>query len=179
MRYLVLFAAVTLGEVFAVSLIGKLPGRTAHPAYVRATGDLLPARAASAAGPVALGVLVAEGVAVVLLVLAPVLGLSLAAGLLFVFTIALTGALRRGSRTACRCFGASSRPIGPVQIVRNLLLAVVAVSGAVAAAAGPGAGLPTGPELGAASVTVLAATVFAVLMVAAEDLADLLLPGRI
>jgi hypothetical protein len=58
-------------------------------------------------------------------------GFLLAALLLIVFAAGIYAALRRGFREPCRCFGASTTPLGWSQIVRNAVLVLVAASGAI------------------------------------------------
>jgi hypothetical protein len=69
-------------------------------------------------------------------------GLTLAALLLTVFAAGIYAALRRGVRAPCRCFGASTTPLGWSQVVRNTLLAVVAVAGAIAQGSQRGVTVP-------------------------------------
>ncbi|HLX40963.1 MAG TPA: MauE/DoxX family redox-associated membrane protein, partial [Ktedonobacteraceae bacterium] len=54
---------------------------------------------------------------------------SIAILLLFVFTIAIALNLARGRQFSCHCFGSSSATsiIGPVTILRNLLLIAIAL----------------------------------------------------
>ena len=51
---------------------------------------------------------------------------------LVVFTAAILRRLAQGRRPACACFGAwSAKPIGPVDVVRNLVFVVVALLAAL------------------------------------------------
>lgn len=53
-------------------------------------------------------------------------------GLLLAFTVAIVRRLRRGERPPCACFGSwSSAPIGPAHLVRNAVLAALAIAVAV------------------------------------------------
>ncbi|MFC7643690.1 MauE/DoxX family redox-associated membrane protein [Streptosporangium lutulentum] len=103
------------------------------------------------------GVFAAELAAVVLLAVptTAVIGFALSAVLLTGFAAGIAGALRRGERTPCRCFGAAGTRLGPAHLVRNLVLAVIAAVGlAVSLSAlprrcsgarrGPGRRLPRG-----------------------------------
>jgi uncharacterized membrane protein YphA (DoxX/SURF4 family) len=63
------------------------------------------------------------------LLAAPTIGGVAANVLLAGFTVALAGALRAGVTAPCNCFGAArADPVSPVDIVRNLLLAVLGVA---------------------------------------------------
>jgi methylamine utilization protein MauE len=114
--------------VFAVSVVSKVRDRASFLAFRAATRALLPPAAAAAARPVAVTVVVVEVSAVVTLAVpatGPV-GLLLSAGLLAAFTAAIGAALRRGTTAACRCFGASTTPLGARHLVRNGVLIVLA-----------------------------------------------------
>jgi hypothetical protein len=139
MRYLYLETGIRclLGTVFLISCCGKLVGRGAPGTFVASVRGMrvLPSVLAR---PVALAVVVAEA-AVCLLVAVParsaaLAGFALATGLLAVFTVGILRARRRGVRAPCRCFGPSRVPLGSRQVVRNTVLAAVAVTGLVAAA---------------------------------------------
>jgi hypothetical protein len=66
-----------------------------------------------------------------------VVGLTTAAVLIAFFAGAIAWLHRRRTAVACRCFGTSTRPMGTAEIVRNVVLSVVALAAASAAAAGP------------------------------------------
>jgi uncharacterized membrane protein YphA (DoxX/SURF4 family) len=156
-------ARLALCAVFLVSAGSKLttaPARTAFAEAVTVFGAM-PARwSRAAAGLVVVAeVAVAVGLCVNQLSRPALYG---AAALLLVFAIALWAGLRRGVMMPCACFGASQSPARPPEIWRNLLLAALALIGAI------GDGAPTallgGPAaavvdrlLIAAFVTVLAA----------------------
>ncbi|GAB3715125.1 hypothetical protein GCM10027598_23830 [Amycolatopsis oliviviridis] len=55
-----------------------------------------------------------------------------AASLLAAFTAAIMLSLSRGERAPCHCFGKSAAPLGVPQVVRNLLVLGIALSGSVA-----------------------------------------------
>jgi Methylamine utilisation protein MauE len=70
----------------------------------------------------------AELATAVLLIAAPVGGALVALGLLAAFTVLLVRRLRAGSTAPCRCFGGvRSRAIAWTDVVRNLVLAALAV----------------------------------------------------
>jgi hypothetical protein len=91
--------------------------------------------------------------------------LAVAAALLLAFTAALAAAISRGVTTPCRCFGASGPP-GRPQLIRNVLLCLVAAGGA--ALVTDAAADPAG-----AAVAVLVALVAALLAIRADDVAVL------
>lgn len=67
-------------------------------------------------------------VAIVVLLAVPVtarVGAALAALALLGFTAVIVAALRRGSLAACRCFGASTVPLGRRHVLRNGLLRLI------------------------------------------------------
>ncbi|MEU4338750.1 MauE/DoxX family redox-associated membrane protein [Micromonospora lupini] len=145
MRALELTARLLLALVFLAAVVGKLRTRAGFAEFVGSVGQFgVPARWAP---PVARFAVAAEAAVVVLLAVgrtAPA-GLVLAAGLLGVLTAAIVGALRRGARPACRCFGVGAAPIGARHVTRNVVLAVVALLGLLgwATAAGPPPSAPT------------------------------------
>ncbi|NVB82706.1 MAG: methylamine utilization protein MauE [Kofleriaceae bacterium] len=117
-----LAARAALILVFAVAAYGKLVDRGALAGVMRAMGvPAIPAAVVAAA----------ELACVTLLVLAPAAGFALALALLAAFTAGLVNAIRRGAHIACRCFGASTAPIGKSHIVRNALLVALAGLGLV------------------------------------------------
>jgi Methylamine utilisation protein MauE len=112
------FSKIKNGAAFAefATWLGGVPPvsrRTQVPfAAILVAGELVVAGAVIAPGTVEVGFL-------------------LAALLLTVFAAGIYAALRGGVRAPCRCFGASTAPLGWSQIVRNALLALVAVTGAI------------------------------------------------
>ncbi|MFC5831452.1 MauE/DoxX family redox-associated membrane protein [Nonomuraea insulae] len=171
MTYLSFAGHWLLGVVFAISAVTKLRGRAAFAEFVASTRNLLPSRWRTTSRAVSAVVITLEATVPVLLVL-PRLhqgGLGLAVVLLVAFGAGIAGALRRGERTACRCFGASKMPLGRRHLVRNGLLAVVAVlalvSGDVLAAE------PVGLAVAGA-----AASVLALLVIRFDDVIDLFAP---
>ncbi|MEV4659927.1 MauE/DoxX family redox-associated membrane protein [Micromonospora sp. NPDC049301] len=146
MRVLELTARLLLALVFLVAVVGKLRTRAGFAEFVGSVGQFgVPSRWVPAAARVAVA---AEAGVVVLLAVPRTVpaGLLLAAGLLGVLTAAIVGALRRGARPACRCFGAGDAPVGARHVGRNLALAAVALLGLLgwATATGPP---PSAPEV--------------------------------
>ncbi|GIG09409.1 MauE/DoxX family redox-associated membrane protein [Catellatospora coxensis] len=175
MRYVLLGCVVCLGVVFAVSAISKLRSRASYAAFVASTRELLP-RAWPPAAHVALIVVVAEVVIVPLLFSAPTAGLTVAAVLLLAFSGAIVLAVRRGVRTSCRCFGSSTKPLARMHALRSGVLAALAVTGAVLAGPVGAANIITGLHPAGTATTVLAAGVFAALMIMFDDLVGLFAP---
>jgi hypothetical protein len=142
MQYLEIAIRCLVGTVFLASSVTKVVGRGAFENFVGSVRDMRLMRA-SGVRPVARCVVVVES-AVWLLLAVPTrptaaAGFLVAAGLLAVFDVGIWLAVRRGARTTCRCFGASSTRLGPQHLIRNLALIVIAALGAVATgwAAGP------------------------------------------
>jgi hypothetical protein len=177
MDYLGFACRCLIGLVLGVSVIGKLRGRTAFREFAGATRMLLIAacpfwRPSHAAARAVGGAVVAAEASVVLLLLAPGagrFGLGLAMVLLAAFGYGIAAAVRRGVRTACRCFGASSTPLGVRHVVRNAALFLVAATG-----------LLTGPvgdtDLAGLAVAGGAAAVLALFVVRLDDVIGLFTP---
>ena len=166
--YLELGCRGVLAGVLLVSLAGKLRGRAAYAAFVAATKSLL-ATGDRQAGVLAPLTIAAEIGTVVALAIGPA-GLVAAAALLGCFTGALVLALRRGSVAPCRCFGASTTPIGLHHVVRNVVLIGLAAAGLIAGAA------PGDPpvEPAALAITALAVGVCVLVTARLDDLVDVL-----
>ncbi|NUR89819.1 MAG: methylamine utilization protein MauE, partial [Nonomuraea sp.] len=148
MPYVELGCRGVLCLVFLAALAGKVTGWRAFVSSVPGLAPWLPA------APVAVAVVIGEGAAVVLLLLGERAGFVLAAVLTAAFATAILLALRRGSAAVCRCFGVTAAPLSRAQIVRNLLLIAVAVTGWAA----PGGSVePAGAALALVAAAVLAA----------------------
>lgn len=156
--------ACLIGLVFAVSAIAKLRDFDGFVGSVPALAPVPP----RLVRPLATTTTALEVLVPVLLVspfTAPY-GFGLAAMLLAAFATAIAVAVRRGRHATCRCFGPSSAPIGPRHLVRNGVLLTVAVLGLLS----PG-GLP---PAGGIALAAFAGLVGAILIVAVDDIADLL-----
>lgn len=177
MDYLSFACHCLIGLVCGVSVIGKLRGRAAFREFAGTTRVLLIAAGpvsgiSHAAARVVGGVVVAAEASVVLLLLIPGtgwIGFGLAMVLMAAFGHGIAAAVRRGVRTSCRCFGASSTPLGTRHLVRNAALFLVAAGG-----------LLLGP-VGNADPAVLAiagggAAALALLVVRLDDVMDLFTP---
>src|SRR5687767_11565090 len=115
MAAIVLLCQAVLAATFALSTVAKVRDREGYKAFRKS----LPATlgiAARFSAPMAAGVVAAEVVAAVLLVLGVaqpglvVAGFLVAAALMAVFTAAIGLMLARGVTEPCHCFGASARP---------------------------------------------------------------------
>ncbi|MFC4857223.1 MauE/DoxX family redox-associated membrane protein [Actinophytocola glycyrrhizae] len=170
MEYLEFGCQVLLGGVFALSAMSKLYSRTAFADFTAATARLTGARAARAR-LLAVAAVVAE-VAIVFALIVPALagwGFAAGVGLLVVLTAAIVRSLRSGQGAPCRCFGASSSPLGTQHVARN---AVLAAFGVLGIAAGMGEGTSS-LDVGLACVVAFAALVGVALTARLDDLIGL------
>ncbi|MFI7536143.1 MauE/DoxX family redox-associated membrane protein [Streptosporangium sp. NPDC049376] len=122
-----------LAVVFLMSTVGKARSPALFRAFAKSLRDLrvLPAGGETAAAAL---IVAAEATGGVLLVFDATAtgGALLSAALLTVFAVVIAWSTSRGGSAGCRCFGASTRPLGRAHVVRNVLLALVAVFVAVA-----------------------------------------------
>ncbi|MFD1497354.1 MauE/DoxX family redox-associated membrane protein [Streptosporangium lutulentum] len=174
MAYVVLACQVLVAVVFAAAVISKWSGK-AFAEFTASTGRLLPPRLAG--WRPARGVFAAELAAVVLLAVptTAVIGFALSAVLLTGFAAGIAGALRRGERTPCRCFGAAGTRLGPAHLVRNLVLAVIAAVGLAVSLSAPAAPVQPAP----AAVLVVASLAGAALVIRMDDLITLFAPPSV
>jgi uncharacterized membrane protein YphA (DoxX/SURF4 family) len=117
-------AAVIVGVVFLVAAVTKLANQEGWRSQAAALG---------VPGVVAVVVPYTEAVLGALLVvqLGRHLVAWLAAALLLAMTMLLVARLAQGERPPCACFGAlSAKPISAALVVRNLVLAALAVAAA-------------------------------------------------
>lgn len=130
--HVLLFARVSIALLFAASVLGKLRARRDFELAIEGFRLLRGRRAISAT---ASAVVTAEAAVVVLLGIGgPLLlpGFALGAALLVGFSVVLIRALASHLEISCNCFGPGVRPISPVDVLRNVLLILTAVGGAVA-----------------------------------------------
>jgi hypothetical protein len=170
MGYLLIFVRCLVGGVFALAGALKLTDRAGFAATVEAL-RLVPRRRV----PAVVAATVAAELATAALCLpgSGVPGLVLGAALLAAFAAVAARARRMRVAVACRCFGGNGAPLGRPQIVRNLVIAAVAVAAAVAAAFGPGGGPLAGWGV---ALAVLAAAVVVTLVVFLDRITELVLP---
>ena len=145
--------AVVSAVVWALAAVGK----GLHRAE---TADAFAGLGLPRAPVLAVAVPVTELATAAMLLWRPAVGAIVGLVLLAVFTGVIVRALARGVETGCGCFGARQvSPLGPADVVRNLLLAAFAVLAA-------GAHRLTGPSAGDVLVGValvfVAATVLGV-----------------
>jgi hypothetical protein len=170
-NYVVDGGRVLLGLVFLCSALGKSRGAAAFRAFCDAVGRLVPALRRRTA-PAAAAVVAAEAAVAVMLAVpaAVVAGFALAAVLLLAFTAVLAAALRRGVSTACHCFGAGGERIAPRHLVRNMVLAAVALAGTAQGLNAPHVGAAPSARL---LLTTGVAAVLALVTATLDDLAHL------
>ena len=175
MHYLAVAGRFLIGTVFLVAVVGKVSSSAAFGAFVSSLTRMavLPP---AAAGPAARATVVFEALTVALLAVPlrwpPAAGLILAGGLLAAFTVVIGLSLRTGNRAPCRCFGASSTPLGVRHIVRNGLLLVVTALSLVAVSA------PGDLDLAGTLAAALAGLVAGAVTAALDDIIALLRPTR-
>ncbi len=159
-----------IGTVFAVSAISKVAGQAAWRAFRSWLSRVPLPLTGTMTVPVALA---AAEVAVVPLVAVPATataGMAAAAALCLTLTFGLAVAVHRGHSEPCRCFGASSQPLGGGQVWRNAVLSAIAAMGAVLGVAGGGAPVP----MWQIALTIAAGLAGAMLTIFAEDVVALL-----
>ncbi len=176
MTYVLLGSRCLLAVVFLASFASKVRGRAQYAGYLAATRRLVPrwALARVPAGALAAIVAAAE-VAVPVQLAVPELvlpGLILSIVLLSSFAATTSAALRRGERSPCHCFGSSRRQLDRSHVVRDGLLAAVAVAAMVAAASGA---RPLEPARAAVVAAVSIAA--AVVVVVADDVVEVFRPA--
>ncbi|MDJ0461232.1 hypothetical protein QMK30_06150 [Streptomyces sp. H27-C3] len=164
-----------IGTVFLIAFVSKVSSRRSFAAFAGSVVELSPFPAA-ASRFLAFAVAAGEFLVCLLLLMpaprAAGLGFAWAAVLLLVFAVAVGCAVARGTRSACRCFGASTAPLGVRHIVRNLVLAVLAAGG-TAVAQTTGAGHPAGLVIAA-----LGGLLIGGLLAALDSIVDLFRPLR-
>ncbi|TWD82829.1 methylamine utilization protein MauE [Kribbella amoyensis] len=170
MEYLQFGCQVLVGGVFAVSAGSKVYSRAAFADFAAATTRLTGA-GTGRARQLAAGTVAAE-IAVVVALIVPVLvpwGFAGGIGLLAVFSAAIVRSLRRGQRAPCRCFGASSSPLGTQHVARNAVLAAIGALGIAASLSEVTSSL----DIGLACVVAFAALLGVVLTARLDDLIGL------
>jgi uncharacterized membrane protein YphA (DoxX/SURF4 family)/peroxiredoxin len=141
MSIALLGARLLLGVVFLVAAVGKLRDRAGFRRSVVAFG--FPAAMADAASIL---IPIVEIVVAILIIRAPSAWLGAIASLVLLatFTVAIAINLARGRTPECSCFGsASSEPIGPATLVRNIVLAALALLVVMAGEGTSLSGLPS------------------------------------
>lgn len=140
--YVMVVLRAVVGVVFLLAAVSKSGGRRSFERFREGLVGLAPA-VAPVTGPVAVATVLVEWLVVVLVAwpVTAAAGFGLAAVVLTVFSAVLVGALRRGAKVPCRCFGSSAQPVSAAGLWRNGVLSAVSVAGVVAhtvVPAGPG-----------------------------------------
>ncbi len=173
MSSVLLCCQAVVAATFAWSAVTKLAGRAAFAEFRRwlVAAVRVPLRAA---GPAAVVTVAAEGAAAVAMLLPAAVpaGFALAALLLAVFTGAVAVMWRRRVAVPCRCFGAGRHPPGPVQLIRNTALLLVAVAGGVLSQTGT----PSAPLDRGGALAVVAGVAVALLLIELDDIAAVVRP---
>lgn len=159
-----------IGIVLAISAFSKLRSAGSFRAFAGWLASLpLPGMSAR---PAAVFLTATETATVLLLVPArtATAGLVLAAVMFAVFSCGIWAVVRRGASAPCRCFGTSLVPLGTAHVLRNVVLCLIAVTGA--AGSGRTAMVPAGIIL---TVAVAAAAAVPVLFL--DDLLALIRPA--
>ncbi|MEV0386257.1 MauE/DoxX family redox-associated membrane protein [Nonomuraea sp. NPDC050643] len=152
-----------IAGVLVLAVVSKLRA----PADVEAAVGTLLRVARHPTGRRLTRLLVAAELTVAALVIAPATapaGLALAAALMWGFAAFVAVTVRGRRRVPCPCFGPSRTPLGPVHVVRNVLLGAVAAFGAAATAY-----VPANPLQPGEVVVTLVAAAFGVGMAAFAD----------
>ena len=161
MEYVAVGCASLTGWVFLASAISKLRH---FDEFTRSLPALAPVRPGQVR-PLAMAVVATEAAVPVLLLFpaAVFFGFALAGALLAAFTAAIGTALKHRRRAPCRCFGASSRPLGPSHLVRNAILLISTLAGGLTLDAQP-------PQAAGLVVAIATGLVGAILIVAMDDI---------
>ncbi len=174
MSYVVDGSRAALGVLFFLSVVSKSRNRVSFREFRDAMVRLAPWTAPTVTW-CAVGVVVVEWAVVVVLAVPGWFWGMVAGGfvaalvLLVVFSAVLVGAIRRGVVVGCRCFGSGLRPVGAVQVLRNVLAIVVAAMGLVSlVVGGGGGGRPEG-----IAISMVAGLVLGALLVSLDELVDL------
>lgn len=174
MYYLAVGLRCFVGVVFLISSLSKL-GPSSHREFraslraMRLLPDRLTAPAAVCVVSGELGLVVCLAAPSRLLVGA---GFAVAGLLLVLFSGAIVVLLRRGTSRPCRCFGLSSATLAPHHVLRNVLLAAAAVTGAFASTAAHGPLLWAG-----VLVAVCAGVALGGLVTVLDEIVSLFRPG--
>lgn len=125
-----MFCAALIAVVFAIAAHGKV--RSADDFATFRLGLVrfgVPSRWATRT--LACALVAAEMAVVGLVFVEPTAGFALATGLLLAFSVGIAIALLRGDLAPCQCFGRSAAPLGRWHLVRNAVLVLAAMVGAI------------------------------------------------
>ena len=170
--YVMAGCQATVAVTFARAAVTKVAGREAFGQFRRwlVVGVRVPRPVVR---PVAVAAVAAEAAtAVAMLVPAAVpAGFGAATLLLAVFTVAVAGMWRRRVGVPCRCCGAGRHPPGVTHLVRNTILLLVAMTGALLAATGHAA-----PPDAAGALAAVAGAAVALLLIEVEEIVEVARP---
>lgn len=172
MVYVGISCQVLLGSVFFMAIIGKLHSRAAIAAFVDSIGQvhtLVP----RLSWPTAIAVLITESLIVALLAFPATIrfGYLLAVVVLSLFSLVITIARRAGRNISCQCFGSDAGAMRASHLLRNCLLAFIAVLGLLTTAVAPSS---HGPKAAEAVLFGGLALLIAIGIVRSSDLAYLM-----
>jgi hypothetical protein len=122
------------------------------------------------AGVVAGGIVTVEAACALVVPVSAVVGLIGCLGVLTVFCGGIVAVLSRGVTASCACFGATGAPLGRQHLVRNGLLAGIALGGLVANS-------ELDPQPGGVLSAAFAGLIGAALLISFDDLVELFLPS--
>lgn len=168
MSVLAMTLRLALVFVLAAAVFGKLRDADSRRDYLKTFRDMgLPA---ALRWPVAVGLVIAEAVTAVLLLIPATVAVGSAAAVLL-FGVLAAGVLhivRTERKVSCNCFGASSDAnLSSVHLTRNLALVAVAFGSLGLSLNGATAALPQ------AAVATFGALIIAAVVVRLDDLVDL------
>ena len=166
MEYLTVASQALLTAVFGWAAVTKLRAFASFRQSVQRLG-LVPDRYA---GVVAGGIVAVESGCALVVPLSAGVGLIGCLGVLTLFCLGIVVLLVRGVSASCACFGATGAPLGRRHLVRNGLLAGIALGGLVADS-------DLGRHPGGVLDAVFAGLIGAALLVAFDDLVELLTPS--
>ncbi len=166
MEYLTVGSQALLTAVFGWAAFTKLRAFATFRGSVRQFG-LVPDRYA---GVVAAGVIAIETGCALAVPLSALIGLIGCLAVLTFFCLGIAVLLVRGVSASCACFGATGSPLGRKHLVRNGLLAGIALCGLLA-------GAPSDLHPGGVLDAVFAGLIGAALLVAFDDLVELFMPS--
>lgn len=164
MEYLTVASQALLTTVFGWAAVSKV---RAFASFRQSVRQMVPARYV---GVVAAGIVAAESGCALAVPVSAVVGLIACLCVLMGFCVGIVVLLVRGVSASCACFGADGAPLGRKHLIRNGLLAGVALGGLMSDAAGE---LHPGGVLAA----VFAGLIGAALLVSFDDLAELFMPS--
>ncbi|MFC4148791.1 MauE/DoxX family redox-associated membrane protein [Micromonospora mangrovi] len=171
---LVVACQAAMAIIFAVAAGSKVWKPSAFRQFCNSLSRTLPIRGRLTSALAATVLLTEAVVALSVTVPALATGAFVLAGVLLVsFTGSTLYTLRQGSREPCFCFGMSAKPAGRLEVLRNLILLAITTVGFAGAR---DSGSLTYPSLGVTALMVSVGCVFALLVINAREIVDLVKP---